>query len=71
MGTGRCDIRSGRPRSEDPKVKLDNVRLRSSLAVKLDITYDALGVSKTEFVETAIEKALEEHRTIWEIEIIF
>ena len=64
-GTGsRVKRERGRPRVEDPKMKLDNVRLNMSTLTELELVIESLSVSKSEFVSALIEKELGEYKDL-------
>lgn len=58
----------GRPRSDDPKVKFDNVRLKTSTILDIEIVADKLGVTPSVFIQTLLENEMEKYKKLLNIE---
>ena len=54
---GNDKKRVGRPKSEDPKIKLDSIRLKTSTIIDLDRIADKLLMSKSLLVQTILENS--------------
>ncbi|PLY08339.1 MAG: hypothetical protein C0625_01770 [Arcobacter sp.] len=48
--------RRGRPKSDDPKIKLDNVRLKTSTLIDIELIADKLDITQSELIRSIIEK---------------
>lgn len=46
----------GRPKSDDPKIKLDNVRLKTSTLIDIELIADKLDITQSELIRSIIEK---------------
>jgi predicted DNA-binding protein len=57
----------GRPRADDPKIKADFVRLKTSTLIDLDIVAEKLNTTKSKLVQVAIEKEIEKMKEILQI----
>ena len=58
----------GRPRTDDPKIKLDNVRLKTSTIVDIETISDLMGVSPSLFVQTLLENEMPKYKKLLNIE---
>lgn len=59
--------RRGRPKSKDPKIKLDNIRLKTSTIIDLEVVADRLGVTLSMFVQTLLENEMEKYKKLLDI----
>jgi len=48
--------RRGRPKSNDPKIKLDNVRLKTSTLIDIELIADKLDLTQSELIRSILEK---------------
>lgn len=58
----------GRPKSDDPKIKLDNVRLKTSTIIDVEIIADMLGVTPSVFVQTLLENEMQKYKKLLNLE---
>ena len=61
---GNDKKRVGRPKSEDPKIKLDSIRLKTSTIIDLDRIADKLLMSKSLLVRTILENEMTKYKEI-------
>ena len=59
--------RVGRPKSEDPKIKLDSIRLKTSTIIDLDRIADKLLMSKSLLVQTILENEMTKYKEILKV----
>jgi|GEM_PF-2817037 len=57
----------GRPRTNDPKIKLDSIRLKTSTIIDIEVIAEKLGVSKSLFVQTILESEMEKYKNLLKI----
>lgn len=53
----------GRPRSDDPKIKLDNVRLKTSLILEIEVLSEELNMNKSQLIEKLLNERLNNYRS--------
>lgn len=58
----------GRPKSDDPKIKLDNVRLKTSTIIDVEIIADMLGVTPSVFIQTLLENETPKYKKLLNLE---
>lgn len=58
----------GRPRVDDPKVKFDNVRLKTTTLIDLESISFELDVSISSLVQTILENETRKYKTLLGIE---
>ena len=61
------EIRRGRPKSDDPKVKFDNVRLKTSTIIDIEVIAESLEVSPSALVQTILENEINKYKTLLKI----
>ena len=61
------EIKRGRPKTDDPKMKFDNVRLKSSTLLDIQIISEYLDVSQSTFVQTIIENEINKYKKLLKI----
>ncbi len=49
----------GRPKTDDPKIKLDNVRLKTSTLLDIELIAEQLNINKSKLIRTIIETEVE------------
>lgn len=54
----------GRPKSEDPKMKLDSIRLKTSTIIDIEVIAEQLDISKSLFVQTILENEMEKYKNL-------
>jgi stress response protein YsnF len=54
----------GRPRTNDPKIKIDSVRLKTSTIIDIEVIAEQLGISKSVFVQTILENEMEIYKNL-------
>jgi hypothetical protein len=64
---GNDKKRVGRPKSEDPKIKLDSIRLKTSTIIDLDRIADKLLMSKSLLVQTILENEMTKYKEILKV----
>lgn len=60
--------RRGRPKTDDPKVKFDNVRLKTSTIIDVEVISAELGVTPSVFVQTLLENEMEKYKKLLNLE---
>jgi hypothetical protein len=58
----------GRPRTNDPKIKLDSIRLKTSTIIDIEVIAEQLGVSKSLFVQTILENEMPKYKNLLKME---
>lgn len=58
----------GRPKSNDPKMKFDNVRLKTSTLIDVSVVAEALGVSESVLVQTVLESEMPKYKKLLSID---
>ena len=61
------EIKRGRPKSDDPKVKFDNVRLKTSTIIDIEIIADNLEVTPSALIQTILENEINKYKTLLKI----
>ena len=64
---GNDKKRVGRPKSEDPKIKLDSIRLKTSTIIDLDRIADKLLMSKSLLVQTILENEMTKYKEMLKV----
>jgi hypothetical protein len=54
----------GRPKSNDPKMKLDSIRLKTSTIIDIEVVAEKLGISKNNLVQTILENEMEIYKNL-------
>lgn len=54
----------GRPKTTDPKIKLDNVRLKTSTILDIQAVAEKLKVSPSSLVQTLLETEMQKYKKI-------
>jgi len=54
----------GRPKSDDPKIKFDNIRLKTSTLIDIDVIAEQLSISKSYLVRTILENEIEKYKNL-------
>lgn len=62
------EIRRGRPKTNDPKVKFDNVRLKTSTVIDIEIIANKLDVTPSVFVQTLLENEMAKYKKFLNLE---
>ena len=57
----------GRPRSDDPKMKLDSIRLKTSTVIDIEVISEKLNMSKSLLVRTVLENEMKKYKELFEI----
>jgi hypothetical protein len=57
----------GRPKSNDPKMKLDSIRLKTSTIIDIEVVAEKLGISKNNLVQTILENEMEKYKNLFKI----
>lgn len=58
----------GRPKSADPKVKFDNVRLKTSTMFDIKMIADELGINENVLVQTILENEMPKYKKLLNLE---
>lgn len=61
------EIKRGRPKSDDPKVKFDNVRLKTSTVIDIEVIAESLEVSPSALVQTILENEINKYKKLLKI----
>lgn len=61
------EIKRGRPKSDDPKVKFDNVRLKTSTIIDIEVIAESLEVSPSALVQTILENEINKYKKLLKI----
>jgi len=54
----------GRPKCDDPKMKLDSIRLKTSTIIDIEVISEKLGIKKSLFVQTILENEMEKYKNL-------
>ncbi len=54
----------GRPKSDDPKMKLDSIRLKTSTIIDIEVVAEQLGISKSLFIQTILENEMAKYKNL-------
>lgn len=57
----------GRPRSDDPKMKLDSIRLKTSTIIDIEVISEKLNMSKSLLVRIVLENEIKKYKELFEI----
>lgn len=52
----------GRPRSTDPKIKLDNFRLKTSTLLDIDLIAEEMNISKSKLLQMITEEGIKKYK---------
>ena len=55
---------NGRPKTEDPKIKMDSIRLKTSTIIDIEVISEALGISKSLLVQTILENEMDKYKNL-------
>ena len=58
----------GRPKTDDPKIKFDNVRLKTSTILDVEKVSEQLGVTPSIFIQTILENEMEKYKKFLNVE---
>ena len=61
------EVRRGRPKTDDPKVKFDNVRLKTSTIIDIEIIADNLEVTPSALIQTILENEINKYKKLLKI----
>ena len=61
------EIKRGRPKTGDPKVKFDNVRLKTSTIIDIEVIAESLEVSPSALIQTILENEINKYKTLLKI----
>lgn len=63
----------GRPRSDDPKMKLDNVRLKTSTIVDIEIIAEIFKISPSAFIQILLDNETPKYKyydaSLWDLKL--
>ena len=54
----------GRPKTDDPKMKLDSIRLKTSTILDIDLVAEELDMTKSLLVQTILENEMEKYKNL-------
>jgi hypothetical protein len=63
-GSNREKKSVGRPKSDDPKMKLDSIRLKTSTIIDIEVISEKLGIKKSLFIQTILENEMEKYKNL-------
>ncbi|PHO10319.1 hypothetical protein CPG37_04535 [Malaciobacter canalis] len=58
----------GRPKSDDPKIKFDNVRLKTTTMFDIKMIAEELGINESVLVQTILENEMPKYKKLLGIE---
>lgn len=58
----------GRPKTDDPKIKFDNVRLKTSTIIDVEKISEQLGIKPSIFIQTILENEMEKYKKFLNVE---
>lgn len=58
----------GRPRTNDPKIKLDSIRLKTSTIIDIEVIAEQLNISKSLFIQTILENEMPKYKNLLKME---
>ncbi len=61
------EIKRGRPKTDDPKVKFDNVRLKTSTIIDIEVIAENLKVTPSALIQTILENEINKYKTLLKI----
>lgn len=61
------EIKRGRPKTDDPKVKFDNVRLKTSTIIDIEVIAENLQVTPSALIQTILENEINKYKTLLKI----
>ena len=61
------EIKRGRPKIDDPKVKFDNVRLKTSTIIDIEVIAENLEVTPSALIQTILENEINKYKTLLKI----
>ncbi len=61
------EIKRGRPKTDDPKVKFDNVRLKTSTIIDIEVIAENLEVTPSALIQTILENEINKYKTLLKI----
>ena len=61
------EIKRGRPKTDDPKVKFDNVRLKTSTIIDIEVIAENLEVTPSALLQTILENEINKYKTLLKI----
>ena len=61
------EIKGGRPKTDDPKVKFDNVRLKTSTIIDIEVIAENLEVTPSALIQTILENEINKYKTLLKI----
>ncbi len=61
------EIKRGRPKTDDPKVKFDNVRLKTSTIIDIEVIAENLDVTPSALIQTILENEINKYKTLLKI----
>ena len=57
----------GRPRSDDPKMKLDSIRLKTSTIIDIEVISEKLKIKKSLLMQTILENEMEKYKNLFKL----
>ena len=60
--------RRGRPRTNDPKIKFDNVRVKTSTIIAIEVIAEKLKVTPSLFIQTLLDSEVKKYQKFLKIE---
>ena len=58
MKINNKDSKRGRPRADDPKIKLTNVRLKTSTIIDIEVIAEQLDTTPSKLIRTILESEI-------------
>ena len=55
---------AGRPKSEDPKMKLDSIRLKTSTIIDIEVLAENLDITKSLLIQTILENEMMKYKNL-------
>jgi len=57
----------GRPRSDDPKMKFDSIRLKTSTIIDIEVISEKLKIKKSLFMQTILENEMQKYKNLFKL----
>ena len=61
------EIKRGRPKTDDPKVKFDNVRLKTSTIIDIEVIAEKLEATPSSLIQTILENEINKYKKLLKI----
>ncbi|MCT7498726.1 hypothetical protein [Aliarcobacter cryaerophilus] len=69
MKINNKDSKRGRPRADDPKIKLTNVRLKTSTIIDIEVIAEQLDTTPSKLIRTILESEIKKFKEQLKIKV--